>query len=104
MSVTRMGNSCRPGKRNNFRSEMVERKPDRINITMGFKRNLGNFQSMLLDAGLESDRLEGETIEQHWERVYGFVERKYLQEFDDLEAEVRAKMKKIEALEEGKKK
>lgn len=83
---------------------MAERKPDRISIQMGFTRNLGGFQTMRIDAGLESDRLEGETIQQHWERVYGFVEEHYLAEFDDTEAEVRAKMKKIEALEEGKKK
>lgn len=72
---------------------MAERKPDRINVDMGFTRNLGNFQTMRIDIGLASDRLEGETKEEHFRRVYEFVEYNYLAEFDDTEAEVKEKIK-----------
>lgn len=72
---------------------MAERKPDRIMVDMGFTRNLGNYQSMRIDIGLESDRLEDETKEEHFKRVYEFVESNYLAQFEDTEAEVKAKIK-----------
>lgn len=66
---------------------------DRIKVEMGFTRNLGNFQSMRIDVGLESDRLDGETEAQHFRRVYDFVETNYLAEFEETEKEVKEKIK-----------
>lgn len=75
---------------------MAERQPDRIHVSMGFTRNLGNFQSLKLDIGLESDRLDSEqNADAQFKRIYDFVERKFLEEFDDLEADVKKKAKKL---------
>lgn len=75
---------------------MAERQPDRIHVSMGFTRNLGNFQSLKLDIGLESDRLDTEkNADQQFQRIYDFVERKFMEEFDDLENDVKEKAKKI---------
>jgi len=74
---------------------MAERNPDRINVQMSFTRNLGNFQSMKFDVGLESDRLDSETnADAHFKRIYDFVERKFMEQFDDLESDVKEKIKK----------
>lgn len=73
---------------------MAERQPDRITVNLGFTHNIGNFNSVRADVGLESDRLEGESISEHFSRVYNFVETKFLEEFEDTEAEVQKKIKK----------
>lgn len=73
---------------------MSERKPDRVIVQMSFTRNLGNFQSMRVEVGLESDRLDSEkNSDEHFKRVYDWVEKKFLQEFEDTELEVKKKIR-----------
>ena len=44
-------------------------KKDRVFVSIGLTKNIGNYQSVKIDAGLSSDLLEGETVEQGQERV-----------------------------------
>jgi len=55
---------------------MEENKNTKISATLGYTLNLGNFQSLRLDLGVVDDRREGENIEEAFERVYAFVEKK----------------------------
>jgi hypothetical protein len=55
---------------------MEESKNTKVSATLGYTLNLGNFQSLRLDLGVVDERREGENIEQAFERVYGFVEKK----------------------------
>jgi hypothetical protein len=55
---------------------MEENRNTKVSATLGYTLNLGNFQSLRLDLGVTDDRREGENIEQAFERVYEFVEKK----------------------------
>jgi hypothetical protein len=48
----------------------------KVNVTLGYTLNLGNFQSLRLDLGVVDSKREGETTDQAFERVYKFVEDK----------------------------
>ncbi len=48
----------------------------KVNVTLGYTLNLGNFQSLRLDLGVIDSKREGETTDQAFERVYKFVEDK----------------------------
>lgn len=46
---------------------------DRVMVSRGFTRNLGNFESARYDAWFESDVREGETEQEAYDRVKKFV-------------------------------
>lgn len=48
----------------------------KINVTLGYTLNLGNFQSLRLDLGIVDHLRDGENIDAGFERVYAFVEKK----------------------------
>ena len=48
----------------------------KVNVTLGYTLNLGNFQSLRLDLGVVDSKRDGETTDQAFERVYKFVEDK----------------------------
>lgn len=48
----------------------------KVNVTLGYTLNLGNFQSLRLDLGVIDSKRDGETTDQAFERVYKFVEDK----------------------------
>lgn len=82
---------------------MAERQPDRITVTLGFTRNLGNFESMRADISLGSDRLDNEsTIDDTMQRVYDYVEKRFLERFNHTEVEVN-KILEAEKKAKGKK-
>lgn len=47
----------------------------KVNISMGFTMNLGNFESLRIDVGIEDEVRESETVKDATERVYAFVEK-----------------------------
>lgn len=83
---------------------MTEENPDRVNVGMDFKRNLGNFQSMGVHISLSSSAKDDEDAEALFRRVYDFVEEHFLAEFDGTEQEVKEAFKdaKKAALPKGK--
>lgn len=48
----------------------------KINVMLGYTLNMGNFQSLRIDVGIEDSKREGENTNDAFERVYGFVEQK----------------------------
>lgn len=46
----------------------------RVKVSMGFTMNIGNFESLRIDVGVEDDVRENETVKDASERVYKFVE------------------------------
>ena len=54
----------------------MENEPTKVNVTLGYTLNLGNFQSLRLDLGVVDSTRNGETVDQAFERVYKFVEDK----------------------------
>lgn len=66
----------------------MENEDTKISVTLGYTRNLGNFQSLRLDFGIVDSRRNGETPDQAFERVYKFVEDKLTEKVKEAEAEV----------------
>jgi hypothetical protein len=54
----------------------MENESTKVNVTLGYTLNLGNFQSLRLDLGVVDSARNGETADQAFERVYKFVEDK----------------------------
>jgi hypothetical protein len=70
------------------REKQMENENTKINVTLGYTLNLGNFQSLRIDLGVVDSRRDGENIDQAFERVYGFVEEKLIVKINDAKEEV----------------
>lgn len=57
----------------------MDNDPTKVTATLGYTLNLGNFQSLRIDIGVTDSRLEGESITDAFNRVYGFVEAKLIE-------------------------
>jgi hypothetical protein len=60
----------------------------KVNVTLGYTLNLGNFQSLRLDLGITDSRREGENINDAFERVYKFVEDKLTEKVKEANAQI----------------
>jgi hypothetical protein len=60
----------------------------KVNVTLGYTLNLGNFQSLRLDLGIIDSRREGENINDAFERVYKFVEDKLTEKVNEAKVEI----------------
>lgn len=60
----------------------------KINVTLGYTLNLGNFQSLRIDLGIVDSRRDGENINDAFERVYSFVESKLAEKVKEASAEL----------------
>jgi len=60
----------------------------KVNVTLGYTLNLGNFQSLRLDIGVVDSRRDNETVNEAFERVYGFVEAKLAEKINEAKAEI----------------
>jgi hypothetical protein len=67
---------------------VMENDSTKVNVTLGYTLNLGNFQSLRLDLGIIDSMRNGENIEQAFERVYGFVESKLTDKINEAKAEI----------------
>ena len=66
----------------------MENEQTKINVTLGYTLNLGNFQSLRIDLGVVDTRRDGENIEQAFERVYSFVEAKLTEKINESKDEL----------------
>jgi len=71
----------------------MENDQAKINVTLGYTYNLGNFQSLRLDLGVIDSKKDGENINDAFERVYNFVENKLAEKLNE------AKLAKLEISE-----
>jgi hypothetical protein len=69
----------------------MENENTKINIALGYTLNLGNFQSLRIDLGVEDSRREGETVQQAFDRVYEFVETKLVEKINESKDEIDSK-------------
>jgi len=65
----------------------MENEQTKVNVTLGYTLNLGNFQSLRIDLGIIDSRREGENIDEAFTRVYEFVESKLITKINDAKAE-----------------
>lgn len=51
----------------------------KINVALGYTLNLGNFQSLRIDIGVQDSKRDGETTGEAFDRIYMFVETKLIE-------------------------
>jgi len=66
----------------------MENDNTKVNVALGYTLNLGNFQSLRIDLGVEDSRRDGETIQDAFDRVYGFVEAKLVEKINEAKSEI----------------
>ena len=66
---------------------IMENDSTKVNVTLGYTLNLGNFQSLRLDLGVVDNARNGETVDQAFERVYKFVEDKLTAKIKEAQEE-----------------
>ena len=67
---------------------MEERSETKVNVTLGYTLNLGNFQSLRVDLGVVDHVRDGETTNDAMNRVYDFVEAKVIEKVQEAKAEI----------------
>jgi hypothetical protein len=65
----------------------MENDSTKVNVTLGYTLNLGNFQSLRLDLGVIDSKRDGENTEQAFDRVYKFVEDKLTEKIKEAQSE-----------------
>jgi hypothetical protein len=66
----------------------MENDSTKVNVTLGYTLNLGNFQSLRLDLGVVDSARNGETTDQAFQRVYKFVEDKLTEKIQEAKSEI----------------
>ena len=69
----------------------MENDSTKITVALGYTLNLGNFQSLRVDLGIEDSRRDGETVNEAFERVYEFVEAKLAEKVAEASSELEGK-------------
>ena len=69
----------------------MENDSTKVNVTLGYTLNLGNFQSLRIDLGVIDSKRDGENTEQAFERVYKFVEDKLTEKIQEAQSEAAEK-------------
>jgi len=65
-----------------------EMSPTRVKVGLRFLRNLGNYETIAVELGIEDNVRQGENVSQAMDRVYGFVEDQLIQRVQDIEADL----------------
>ncbi len=68
--------------------QMTENDSTKVNVTLGYTLNLGNFQSLRIDLGVTDSKRDGENTDQAFERVYKFVEDKLTEKIAEAKSEL----------------
>ena len=63
----------------------------KVSVTLGYTLNLGNFQSLRIDLAVSDNRRDGENINEAFERVYSFVEKKLQEKVAEAQGEIEGK-------------
>ena len=66
----------------------MENDTTKVNVTLGYTLNLGNFQSLRLDLGIVDSKRDGETTNDAFERIYKFVEDKLTEKINEAKSEI----------------
>ena len=60
----------------------------RVKVDLSFTRNLGNYESIRINIGVEDDVRSGENVDSATDRVYTFVENKLIEKTREVEKEL----------------
>ncbi len=73
--------------------------PPKVTVSLGYTRNMGNFESLRVDLGVEDSVRAGDGvgkvgIDKAMQRVYTYVEEQLLEKVREVEEEVKKVAKK----------
>lgn len=60
----------------------------KVSYSAGFTRNMGDFESLRLDIGVEDEPRGDEKVSEAYNRIKDFVESRLLDEVRDLESQI----------------
>ena len=66
----------------------MENSNTKVNISLGYTMNLGNFQSLRIDIGVEDQLRADESVQEGFDRVYGFVEQQLGSKIQEAKSEI----------------
>lgn len=66
----------------------MENDSTKVNVALGYTLNLGNFQSLRIDIGVEDTLRNRENVNDAFNRVYGFVEDKLIAKINEAKTEI----------------
>jgi hypothetical protein len=66
----------------------MENSKTKVSVALGYTLNLGNFQSLRIDLGIEDSERDGENINDAFNRVYAFVEEKLTEKVKEASSEI----------------
>lgn len=67
---------------------MSENPDTRVTVSLGFTKNLGNFESLRVDIGVQDFVRQSENINDATERIYKFVENKLIEKQEEIAKEI----------------
>lgn len=68
--------------------KMTLESPNRVNVHLGFTKNLGNFESVKIDVGLASDKNPDESTAEAFRRVKDFVKGALMEAVEEVVSEI----------------
>lgn len=63
-------------------------EPTKVQWTLGYTMNVGNFQSLRLDCQVEDCVRDGESTKEASDRVYSFVEQQLVEKLQEAKEEL----------------
>lgn len=69
----------------------MESNQTRVRVGLKFVKNLGNYESIHVDVGVEDFVRDKETVDAAFERVYSYVENKLVEKVRDIEEDLNGK-------------
>jgi methyl coenzyme M reductase subunit D len=63
-------------------------EPTKVQWSLGYTLNTGNFQSLRLDCQVNDYVREGETTKEASDRVYAFVEQQLVEKLNEAKGEI----------------
>lgn len=67
-------------------TETQKQNKHKVSVSLGYTRNMGNFESLRLDIGLEAEGAGHPDVT--FDRVYGWVQEKLTTKMTELDAEL----------------
>lgn len=67
----------------------MDNSKTKVSVALGYTLNLGNFQSLRIDLGVEDSERDGENINDAFDRVYAFVEQKLADKVKEASSETK---------------
>jgi hypothetical protein len=67
----------------------MENDNTKVNVALGYTLNLGNFQSLRIDIGVQDSLRNEEHVEDAFNRVYSFVENKLIDKINEAKTEIK---------------